>query len=71
MNKSVIIVLIVLAILLVAYNVTLLNFENPFQGDSMVALIGIFAALCAIVLLLVFITSKKIEKKVGKKNSRM
>ncbi|MGI9547313.1 MAG: hypothetical protein ACR2MM_08760 [Flavobacteriaceae bacterium] len=67
MNKSVTIVLIVLAILLIAYNVTLLDFENPFQGDSTVALIGILAALCAIVLLLIFITSKKIEKKVGKK----
>ena len=67
MNKSVIIVLIILAILLIAYNATLLDFNNLLSGDSTIALIGIVAALCAIVLLLIFITSKKIEKKVGKK----
>ncbi|MEN8789358.1 MAG: hypothetical protein ABF295_07560 [Flavobacteriaceae bacterium] len=67
MNKSIIIVLIILAILLIAYNATLLDFENLLGGDSTIALIGIVAALCAIVLLLIFITSKKIEKKVGKK----
>lgn len=67
MNKAVSIILIILAIVLIAYNVTQLDFDNLFEGDSIVALIGIFAALCAIVLLLVFITSKKIEKKVGKK----
>lgn len=67
MNKVVAIVLIVLGILLTAYNVTLLDFDNPFNGDSLIALIGIFAALSAIVLILIFITAKKIEKKVGKK----
>ena len=67
MSKSILVVLIVLAILLIAYNVTILDFDNPLSGDSLIAVIGIFAALCAIVLLLIFITSKKIEKKVGKK----
>ena len=67
MNKSVSVVLIVLAILLIAYNATILDYQNLLEGDSIIALIGIFAALIAIVLLLIFITSKKIEKKVGKK----
>ena len=67
MNKTAVIILIILGILLISYNVTILDFEKPFEGDSIIALIGIFAALCAIVLLLIFITSKKIEKKVGKK----
>ncbi len=67
MNKIVAILLIVIGILLIAYNVTLLDFENLFKGDSLIALIGILAALCAIVLILIFITAKKIEKKVGKK----
>ena len=67
MNKTAVIILIVLGILLIGYNVTILDFEKPFEGDSIVALIGIFAALCAIILLLIFITSKKIEKKMGKK----
>ena len=67
MNKIVAILLIVIGILLIAYNVTLLNFENLLKGDSLIALIGILAALCAIILILIFITAKKIEKKVGKK----
>ena len=67
MSKTVVIILIVLGIILIGYNVTILDFENPFEGDSIVALIGILAALCAIILLLIFITAKKIEKKMDKK----
>ena len=63
MNKTLSIVLILLALALIAYNVTLVDFQNPFQGDSTVALIGIVASLCAVVLILIFLTSKKIEKK--------
>ena len=63
MNKTFSIILIILALGLVAYNVTLVDFQNPFEGDSTIALIGIVASLCAIILLLIFMTSKKIEKK--------
>lgn len=66
MNKTLTIILIVLAVALIAYNVTLVNFENPLEGDSIIALIGIVASLCAIVLLLIFMTSKKIQDKVNK-----
>ncbi len=59
-------VLIIVALLLIAYNVTLVDFENPFQGNSTIALIGIVASLCAIILLLIFLTSKKIKNKVDK-----
>ena len=64
MNKTLTVILIVLAILLIAYNVTLVDFNNPLEGNSIIALIGILAALCAIVLLLIFITSRKIQKKI-------
>ena len=63
MNKTFSIILIILALALIAYNVTLVDFDNPFQGDSTIALIGIVASLCAIVLMLIFMTSKKIDKK--------
>ncbi|MEL6303608.1 MAG: hypothetical protein AAGL29_14365 [Bacteroidota bacterium] len=63
MNKSFTIVLIVFALALIAYNVTMVDFNNPFQGDSTIALIGIVASLCAIILLLIFMTSKKIKDK--------
>ncbi|MFK5973070.1 MAG: hypothetical protein QM485_07295 [Flavobacteriaceae bacterium] len=66
MNKILSLILIMLGIGLIAYNVTLINFENPLEGNSIIALIGIVAALCAIVLLLLFITSKKIQKTLDK-----
>lgn len=64
MNKKFTVILIVLAILLIAYNVTLIDFNNPLEGNSIIALIGILAALCAIVLLLIFVTSRKIQNKI-------
>ncbi len=64
MNRILSIILITLAVALIAYNVTLINFENPMEGDSIIAIIGIVASLSAIVLLLIFIASKKIQKKV-------
>ncbi|MEJ1221633.1 hypothetical protein [Sediminicola sp. 1XM1-17] len=65
MNRILSIILISLAVALIAYNVTLINFENPMEGDSIIAIIGIVASLSAIVLLLIFIASKKIQKKVN------
>ncbi|NMH24777.1 hypothetical protein [Flavobacterium solisilvae] len=56
-------ILIVIAFALIVFNVTLLDFENPLEGDSLVALIGIAAALCAVFILLIFRMSKKIEDK--------
>ena len=63
MSRTFSVILILLALALVAYNVTLVNFQDPLQGDSTIALIGIVASLCAIVLLLIFMASKKIDKK--------
>ncbi|TXN37461.1 hypothetical protein FVB32_04015 [Flagellimonas hymeniacidonis] len=63
MSRTFVIILILLALALIAYNITLVDFKNPFQGDSTIALIGIVASLCAVVLLLIFTTSKKIDKK--------
>lgn len=63
MSKSITIILLLLAIALIGYNVTYIDFNNPFEGNSLIALIGILAALCAIVLLLIFLTSRKIQKK--------
>ena len=65
MNKTLSIILIIIALALIAYNVTLVDFQNPLQGDSTIALIGILASLCGVILLLIFMTSKKIEKKLN------
>ena len=67
MNKTVTIILVILALALIVYNATLVDYQNPLEGKSVIALIGIVAALCAIVLLLIYQTSKKIEKKIDEK----
>lgn len=63
MNRILAIVLIVIAITLITYNVTLINFDDPLEGDSIIAIIGIVASVCAIVLLLIFMAAKKVQKK--------
>jgi len=65
MSRTLSIILILLALGLIAYNITLVDFQNPFEKNSTIALIGIMASLCAIVLLLIFVTSKKIQKKIN------
>jgi len=67
MSKTVTIILVFLALALIVYNATLIDYEQPLEGKSIIALIGIVAALCAIVLLLIYQTSKKIEKKIDEK----
>ena len=57
------IVVIVLAIALIVFNITRLNFDALFQGNSVVALIGIVSGLCAIVLMAIYLVSKKIQEK--------
>lgn len=64
MNKPLYIILIIAALALIAYNVTLVDFSDPFEGNSIIAIIGIMASLCAIVLILIYIASKKIQKKI-------
>jgi ABC-type transport system involved in cytochrome bd biosynthesis fused ATPase/permease subunit len=49
-----------LAVALIIFNVTLLDYRNPFQGDSVVAFIGL-QPLCAVLILLIL--KKKIEEK--------
>ncbi|MFL1894209.1 hypothetical protein ACJRPK_00815 [Aquimarina sp. 2-A2] len=61
--KIFIYILIVLGIALMSYNITLLDTSNIFEGDSKTALIGVIAPACAILLLLILLTSKKINDK--------
>ena len=56
-------ILLFIAIALIIVNVFLLDFNKPFEGNSMIALIGIAASFCAVLILLIFRMSKKIEEK--------
>ncbi len=55
-------ILTIIAIGLVIFNATKLNFEALFEGESYTAILTIIAALCAIILLQILRISKKIEK---------
>ena len=55
--------LVVIALALIIFNITLLDFNHLFEGNSMVALIGIAASFCAVCILLIFRMSKMIVEK--------
>lgn len=61
--KIFIYIIIVIACILLGYNVTKIDWGNPLQGDSTVALIGVVACACAILLLVILLMAKKIEQK--------
>jgi len=61
--KIFIYILLFFALGLIVFNITLLDFNNLFQGNSLVGLIGIAASFCAVFILLIFRMSKMIEEK--------
>ncbi len=61
--KKVIYLFIGIAIILILYNLTFLDFSNLFEGESSIALIGVFSGACVILLMLILHTSRKIARK--------
>lgn len=55
------IILSIIALGLIIFNATKLNFNALFEGESIVAIIVILASSCAIILLQILRTSKRIE----------
>lgn len=60
--KIVTIILSLIAVGFIAFNITKLNGNHLFSGESMVAVITITTSLCAIMLLQILRISKRIEK---------
>ncbi|WP_248724395.1 hypothetical protein [Seonamhaeicola sp. ML3] len=60
------VVIIVLAVIMAIFNFTKIDFKAPLEGESMVAVITVVAALCAILLMAILRVSKRIEEKVKK-----
>jgi hypothetical protein len=56
-------ILFILSFALIVFNITQLNFDDLLAQDSLIALIGIIAAFCAIIILLIFRMSKSIVDK--------
>ncbi|XMO88185.1 hypothetical protein AAFN75_07790 [Algibacter sp. AS12] len=58
------IILSIIAMGLIIFNVTQIDFNAPFKDESIVALITIVASLCVIVMMAILRISKRIEQKV-------
>lgn len=56
-------IIVAIAVGLIVLNITKLDFNNLFNGQSVVALICIIAILCAVCLLFIYNTSKSIDEK--------
>ena len=56
-------ILICLAIALIGVNFFVIDFNKPVEGDNVVSIIGIVASICAILIMVIFRMSKKIEDK--------
>ena len=56
-------VLISIAIILIVYNATILDFNALLQGDSQIALIGILASASVIVLLLILTQAERVKQR--------
>ena len=52
-----------IALGLIVFNILQIDFSNPFEGDSTIAIIGVIAGICAILLLLLLRFSKMIIDK--------
>jgi uncharacterized membrane protein YccC len=60
-------ILLSIAFALIIYNATIIDFEDPFQGDSQIALIGILASACVIVLVLILIQAERVKQRHGRR----
>lgn len=60
-------ILLLIAFALIIYNATIIDFKSPFQGDSQIALIGILASACVIVLVLILIQSERVKQRHGRR----
>ncbi|MDO5969261.1 hypothetical protein Q4Q35_05520 [Flavivirga aquimarina] len=66
--KYLTIIISIIAFGLMIFNFTQVDFNAPFKDDSLIALITIVAALCAILMMLILRISKRIEQKVKERN---
>lgn len=65
--KLLIYILSIIAVILIIYNATKLNFNALFNGESLIAVCTIIAGLCAIILLQIIRLSNIINTKSRRK----
>ena len=64
--KILIYTLLVLAVGLIGYNLTFVDFNDLFGEESKIALIGILSSGVVFVLMIILLMSRSIAKKAGK-----
>lgn len=62
-------ILSIIALALIVFNISKLDFDNLFEGESMIAVITIVSGLCAIILLAIVRISRRIDRKLRNKSS--
>ncbi|CEN46715.1 hypothetical protein [Capnocytophaga canis] len=55
-------ILLILSVISIGVNIYLIDFSNPLEGSSFIALISAGIALIAFLLLLIFLVAKRIRK---------
>lgn len=68
--KFFIYMLMVFSSILVIYNCTQIAYNDIFGKESIVAVITVVAGLCAILILAILLTSKKIQKTIKNKRNK-
>ena len=53
-------IIIALSLITIVFNATKINFEKPFDGESTIAIIGIVASFCAILIVTLYTVAKKV-----------
>ena len=56
-------VAVAIALALIVFNLFQIDYSNPVEGNSTIAIIGVVAGICAILLLVLLRFSKMIEEK--------
>jgi hypothetical protein len=56
-------IFIALALVLIGLNISQIDINNPLEGNSSVALIGVVATLCAVILIVILKMAKSIDEK--------
>ena len=59
-------IFMILALGMCIFNLTQMDWSNPLEGNSSIALIGAMASVSAFLLILILILSKKVQKKLKK-----
>ena len=57
-------ILMLLAAGMMVFNATIIDWSSPTEGDSLVAVIGVFASASALLLLIILNVSLKIKAKI-------